>query len=288
MVNQEKSIGKKHCIMDIATSDVITVPPTMRIIEGISMMTRHSFRRLPIADPGTGNLRGIITVTDIINLMGGGDSYNLIAKKHNGNLLAALNDSVRSIATESVDTLTENATIKEAAEKLVATGHGSFPIVSEGKKVSGIVTEYDILKALKSSFKDICVKDVMTVKPTVITPDIPISKITQMMVKHGYRRLPIVKDNLLIGIVTATDIMKYLGTGRVFSNMQSGMIEEVLNIPVRDVMTAADIKTATSDMFVSDAAALMLANSIGAFPVMDGESLTGIVTEFDLVKAFLE
>jgi len=288
MVNQEISSGKKYSIMGIATSDVITVPPTMRIIEGISLMTRHNFRRLPIADAGTGNLRGIITVTDIINLMGGGDSYNLIAKKHNGNLLSALNDSVRSITTESVDILTENSTIREAAEKLVATGHGGFPIVSDEKKVLGIVTEYDILKVLKSSFRDICVQDVMTHKPTVIAPETPIAKITQMMVKHGYRRLPVVKDDFLIGIVTATDIMKYLGSGRVFSDIQSGMIDEILVIPVRDIMTAADIKTVTSDVFVSEAASLMLANSVGAFPVIDDGSLKGIVTEYDLVKALIE
>ena len=88
--------------------------------------------------------------------------------------------------------------------------------------------------------------------------------------------------------ITATDIMKYLGDGRVFSDMEQGKADEILMIPVREIMTAADIKTVTSSTSVADAAKLMLEYGVGVFPVLDGDELSGIVTEFDLVKALAE
>ena len=47
-----KSAGKKSRLLGIATTGVISVPPTMSIIEGVQMMSRYCFRRLPITDPG--------------------------------------------------------------------------------------------------------------------------------------------------------------------------------------------------------------------------------------------
>ncbi len=279
--------GKRNCILDIASPNVISVPPTMSIIEGISIMSSHNFRRLPITDPGTKKLLGIVTITDIIDMMGGGNRYNLVSKKHGGNLLSALNDEIRTIATENVTSLSPSAGIKEAARMLISSGHGSFPIINADTTLAGIVTEYDIMKVLASNDSGLLVGDVMTEHPQVITPDVPISKVTKTMVTHGFRRLPVVKDGLLIGILTATDIMKYLGSGRVFSEMKTGTVDDILNLPARDIMTTADIRCVSSDSSASLVARYIVEFGIGAFPVMDENKLTGIVTEFDLVKALV-
>ena len=63
-----KSAGKKSSLLGITTTGVISVPPTMSIIEGVQMMSRHCFRRLPI--------------TDVINIMGGVSRYNLVVNCH--------------------------------------------------------------------------------------------------------------------------------------------------------------------------------------------------------------
>ena len=73
-----KPAGKKSNLLSIATTNVISVPPTMSIIEGVQMMSRHSFRRLPITDPGNKKLIGIVTITDVINMMGGGSRSILL------------------------------------------------------------------------------------------------------------------------------------------------------------------------------------------------------------------
>ena len=288
MTTTTQTKGKKSCVLDIATTEVVSVPPTMTIIEGLAKMSTHNFRRLPLTDAGTKKLLGIVTVTDVIDLMGGGNRFNLVANKHKGNLLSVFNDEIRTIATENVDGLSPSATIREAAEKLIETGHGSFPIVNDDNTLAGIVTEYDIMKVLASEKSEKMVCDVMTKDPQVVTPDVPLCKVTRLMVTHGFRRLPVVKDNFLIGIITATDIMKYLGGGKVFADMEQGKADEILMIPVREIMTAADIKTVTSATTLNEAAKMMIEYGIGVFPVLDGDELNGIVTEFDLVKALAE
>jgi len=280
-----QSKGKKNSVLDIASLNVISVPPTMSIIEGIQMMSRHNFRRLPITDPGTKKLIGIVTITDVIDMMGGGSRYNLITNKHKGNLLAALNESLREIATENVTGFSPATTVKEAANILLETGHGGFPILNPDSTIAGIITEYDLMRMLAGTESELVVDEIMTPCPKKVSPDLPLSNVTKQIVDDGYRRLPVVKDGILLGMITATDIMGYLGNGRVFSEMHTGTVDEVLSLPVRDVMTASDIRTVATDMPISTVAQEMLARGIGAFPVMDGGKLSGIVTEFDLVKA---
>ena len=61
------------------------------------------------------------------------------------------------------------------------------------------------------------VEDVMSSSLRVTAPDCPISTVTKDMTKYRFRRLPVVSDDVLYGIVTATDIMRYLGSREVFS-----------------------------------------------------------------------
>lgn len=281
---RSKTVGKKSSLLGIATTSVISVPPTMSIIEGVQMMSRHSFRRLPITDPGNKKLIGIVTITDVINMMGGGSRYNLVANRHKESLLCALNDEIRAISSEKVDCLSPSTSIQDAICLLVKSGHGSFPITSPDNTIAGIVTEYDIMKMLARTESELIVDEIMTKNPKVVRPDVAINCVTKQMVENDYRRLPVVADDLIIGMITATDIMGYLGRGRVFSEMKTGSVDEVLNLPVRDLMTGANIHTMSPDEMINNVAREMLEFGIGAFPVIDGGKLTGIVTEFDLVK----
>ena len=116
-------------IMAIATRDVISVPPTQSILSAVGMMTKCGFRRLPVTDPGTKKLRGIITSGDIINFMGGGDKYKLVQVRHGGNLIAALNENVRTIMTQQITTLPHTSHVRDAVETIVRKKIGGLPLV---------------------------------------------------------------------------------------------------------------------------------------------------------------
>ena len=271
--------------MAIASRDVVSVPPTIPIIGAIEKMTECGFRRLPVTDAGTRKLRGIVTAGDIIDMMGGGNKYNLVKKKHGGNLLAAINESIREIMTEKVVTLGSDAKIADAASLIVEKRMGGLPIVDGGEVLCGIVTERDVMKVLSADKRAGLVEDVMSTALKVTGPETPIGDATKEMITHRFRRLPVVKDDVLYGIITATDIMKYLGTGAVFQRMVTGNVAEVMALPVRTLVSGS-LHTIDPKKNVNEAAREMLARNVGALPVIEDARLVGLVTEFDLVKAF--
>ena len=272
-------------IMSIATRDVVSVPPTATIIGAVETMTECGFRRLPVTDAGTKKLRGIITSGDVINFMGGGDKYRLVQVKHGGNLIAAVNESVRAIMTQHPVSLPDNARISDAMEVIVQKKIGGLPIVDERGVLTGIVTERDVMRVLAGEKSPLAVEDVMTSTLRVTQPDCTIGEVTRDMTLHRFRRLPVVSDDVLYGIITATDIMRHLGSREAFRRLSTGNVAEVMGLPVRTLISG-DLFTTSPDRSINGAAREMLEKNIGALPVIEDTRLIGLVTEFDLVRAF--
>jgi CBS domain-containing protein len=272
-------------IMAIASREVVSVPPTISIIGAIEKMTSCGFRRLPVTDAGTRHLRGIVTAGDVIELMGGGNKFNLVRKKHGGNLLAAINESIREIMTEQVVTIAGSARIADAASLIVGKRIGGLPVLGAEGALVGIVTERDVMRVLSSEKSRSLVEEIMSTSLKVTGPETPIGEATKEMIAHHFRRLPVVKDDVLYGIITATDVMKYLGTGQIFERMVTGNVAEVMALPVHTLVSGS-LHTIDPKKSANEAAREMLARNVGALPVIEDTRLVGLVTEFDLVKAF--
>ena len=282
---ESRIANKEGEVMAIASRDVVSVAPTTTIIGAVKTMTEAGFRRLPITDPGTHKLKGIVTAGDIIDLMGGGSKYNLVQVKHHGQVLAAINDSVREIMTADVVTVPDSARIEDAVEIIVKKKIGGLPILNGDGVLTGIVTEKDVMKILSRERSDLTVEDAMSKSLKVTTPDTPIGMATREMIQHRFRRLPVVSDTVLFGIITNSDIVRYLGSGQVFQKMLTGDMSEVMGLPVRTLISGP-LHTTTPDTCINDAAREMVESGIGALPVIEDTRLVGLITEYDMVKAF--
>ncbi|WFN35406.1 CBS domain-containing protein [Methanogenium sp. S4BF] len=276
--------GHPSEILAIGTSDVYSVPQTMQIIRAVEAMSTKGFRRLPVTDPGTGRLYGLVTAGDVVDLMGGGSKYNLVKVKHRGQLLSAINEPVKEIMSTKLETVHPGDELPDVVDRIVMTKTGGLPIVNGDDRLMGIITERDVLQVLTSYQSVSLVEDVMTASPQVITPDETIRSAAREMTRRKFRRLPVVSNDVLFGIVTAMDIMKYVGDGTIFEKMTTGSTDDVLEISVRSLMTG-DLMTTNPSANVGDAARYMLAKGVGALPVIEDSRLVGIITEYDLVRA---
>ncbi|WGI17047.1 CBS domain-containing protein [Methanonatronarchaeum sp. AMET-Sl] len=276
-------------IIRIAGKDVVTIPRTITIIGAAKTMTNYGFRRLPVTNPGNNKLEGILTSMDIVRFMGGGESFKLIKNGHYGNFLSAINESVNQIMESKVISVDEKGSLEDAVNKMVSSGIGGIPIVDNENRVKGIITERDIVSLISKIdiVKGIKVKDIMTKKVITIPPDSSIMNLTTTMVEQGFRRLPIIEDGILVGIVTATDVLRYLGNGGVFDKLVTGDINEVLDVPVSEIMVS-DVETGNSQDPLTDIAKTMANENIGSIPIIDNNNLEGIVTENDLVRSIIE
>ena len=211
---QTKKAETDGDIMDIAAKDVVTAPQSSSIIEIANLMSKNDFRRIPITDPGSGKLLGIVTTMDILDFFGGGKKYNIITDKHKGNFLSAINAPIKEIMTVGVKTMTNTDTIVDTTTLMLEEGIGGLPIINNDEKIVGIVTEGDIVKKLGKLCADLEVQDIMATNVITTTPGTPIEGIAKIMVRNSLRRVPIVgedqesqsKEEKLLGFVTASEL----------------------------------------------------------------------------------
>jgi len=86
-----------------------------------------------------------------------------------------------------------------------------IPVVDKDKKVMGIVTEFDIIRAVKQGkdIKNITTEDIMTKNPITINEDTPVSDITNILETKNIIRVMVVDNSgKLVGIVSRRDILK--------------------------------------------------------------------------------
>lgn len=116
---------------------------------------------------------------------------------------------VREIMTRDVVVGEEDDTLYNATIKMMEKNVGSI-VVIKGEVPVGIVTERDILekvvaKNLRS--KDVKLGDIMSSPVITISPTKSVREAAREMVKRGIRRLPVVENNKLVGIITDTDLL---------------------------------------------------------------------------------
>ncbi len=121
------------------------------------------------------------------------------------------------------------------------------------------------------------VGDWMTRNPVIALPTTPLSDAYALMRERRVRRLPVMSEGKLVGIVTLGDLRQAQAT---VDN------PEAAKMRVEVVMTERVI-TVTPQTTLKEAAKLMIKHKVSGLPVMDGETLVGIITESDIFRALM-
>jgi CBS domain-containing protein len=269
-------------IMAVAKKDVVTVPPTTTIMGAAKTMVGYGYRRVPVADAGTKRLKGICTVIDIINFLGGGEKRRIIDRAYDGNMIVAINAPITEIMEGDVATVMDDASLEDAVRVMIDRSVGGVPVIDAGGIIVGIITERDIVHLMGDSISGHKVKDIMSRRVTTAPPNMPIETAAKIMIASGFRRLPVVTDSFVCGIITATDIMRYLGNGEAFKKLVTGNVSEAFSMPISGIMKG-DIITVSPGQDLGETARIMRQNKIGSLPVIEGQQLVGIVTERDIL-----
>jgi len=149
---------------------------------------------------------------------------------------------------------------------LKRTGISGVPVV-KNKKIVGIITRKDLLRKPEETQLGL----LMTPKPVSIGPDADIRQAARLLVEHHIRRLPVVEDGHLLGLLSVSDL-----------------IHAIAHLKIKD-----EIKTKyTSNTFalweetpLPVVGRIMEISGVDAIPILDNENkLQGIISERDLIR----
>ncbi len=129
------------------------------------------------------------------------------------------------------------------------------------------------------------VRNWMTQSLITITPQTTLPELQRIMFEHRIRRLPVVKADKLVGIVTLGDIREAKPSdATTLSIYELNYLMDKLT--AKDFMTPSPI-TISPDATIAEAARLMVEHKIGGLPVVDHGKLMGIITETDLCRVLV-
>jgi len=121
---------------------------------------------------------------------------------------------VRDLMSYPLNTVRPEATVLDAIKAMVDGKKGGIIVCGEGllKECQGIVTTTKIFEkvlAIGVSPNGIKISDVMTPAPLItIGPNATVKEAADLMIKYNIRRLPVVEDHTLVGIITSKDLLK--------------------------------------------------------------------------------
>ena len=123
--------------------------------------------------------------------------------------------SVKDIMTTDVVSIGVDNSVFEAAEIMSSCELGCL-VILDGDVPVGIVTERDFVRRVvaKKLSGDTKISEIMSKSLITIDPDASIKEAARVMSRNGIRRLPVLKQNRLVGIVVAADFVEILGKSR--------------------------------------------------------------------------
>lgn len=120
-------------------------------------------------------------------------------------------DSILASKGNKVFTVSSTATVMELVTVLAQNNIGAVVVLDEEGKVTGIMSERDIVRLLARSGDDLLqreVGDLMTRAPISCRKSDTVDEIMNKMTAHRFRHLPVVEDDRLVGIVSIGDMVK--------------------------------------------------------------------------------
>jgi len=255
---EKAGLNRESPITTIGNLTPVYIFEWQNIFSLIDLILEKQIRRIPIVNKKN-ELVGIITTMDILDAFLRRQEFS---------------DAVSSIMIRDVIFCEESDSIGFVLQKIKLARRGGLPILKK-KKLVGVVSERDFVKYFDKVNFGKSVREIMTKKPFFIPPSISILDGLKSMVNTHYRRLPVVENKNLEGIVTAIDFLTYI--------KENKFEFEALDEPINKIMRK-EVYTINEEADISEAIGEMKRKNVGGLLVVKDKKLEGIITERDILE----
>jgi CBS domain-containing protein len=267
----------------------ITVGPNTLVLEAMEILQKFRIGRLVVVDKMY-NPVGIITEKDILR------SIYPIGKKSLGSI------QVKDFMSKNLITAKKSDSVYRCAKLMKDNNISSLVILRDDDSLEGILTKTDLVfNFLIQETETLRISDIMTSKVITVTPEEQLFVVESILLNNKISRVPVVKNQKLVGIITYRDFIPTKIPNRLGSftdptdlrdmwysphptQFNVNQLNYVLTFRAEDIMTKNPVTIEASDD-VSLAALIMYRYDISGIPVVKKSKLVGIITKSDIVSA---
>ncbi len=253
-------------VSDYMSTDLVTAAPDDTIGDLLGKMKTKDIHEIPVLDRK--RLVGIVTMRELMRRRNSPPSTKA--------------STVLQVGPQAAP----EATVPEAAEKMISAGFRAIPVV-KGKALVGILSRSDLVRALVETraLEGVVARDFMTPNPQCVAEDDTVEHAVQIMRSLGERSVPVVdKNRHLKGVVGMKDVVDLFARPKQREQYgeRAGREEKVM-LEVKGVMRYPPL-TIGPDADVHRAAELMAKHHVSSIIVTEADEPIGIITTQDLMQ----
>lgn len=194
--------------------------------------------------------------------------------------------AVADVMNRMVDTVEPTAAVGEVADRIARGERGAFPLIDEEGHCVGIVTRKDLLS--QNVPRDAIVGDIASSDVVGIAPDASLVEALQVMVDENINHLPVLENDLLVGICTRADMVRAKSDELALERLETGWLAPVfqkLSATDRRILVVGNKSLGGPALMREIAAQAARAESVTfhvVVPLPIGDSLTGARKRLEL------
>ena len=146
----------------------------------------------------------ILIIIAVFVYLGAGQEASMVRYSH---LLNGI--TVSDAMSSPVTYISPKSSVESVIQAMYNTKHLGFPVIENGALI-GMVTLHDINHTSSIDREAMIVGDIMSKEPLTLPPDAPLTEALKLMSGMNIGRVPVVRDGQVEGIVTRTDILRFL------------------------------------------------------------------------------
>jgi CBS domain-containing protein len=263
-----RSVINGREIEDVMSTEFPKASPEDRISDVTSLMRKTKYYDVPVID--NGEYVGVL-------------SYGTMLKKGN----VSLDTKIQKLVSKP-PTVSKGMSITDVAEMMISSNSRQLAVLnSGGRKVVGTISRSALLEAAAEvkSFREIKVWELMSNPVESIRDTAMLDDALEIMTGLDIRTVPVVDSaDRVVGIVGMNEVTEHFRKSDAKTiGDASGSKKERAAVPISTISATAP-KTVNWDDDIGTAARIMIDNDISTLPVLEGEELVGILTQYDIVE----
>jgi CBS domain-containing protein len=228
------------------------------------------------------NVGGIFTITDFVRVF--------TSQEKRWSYLPVNEILVKDVMTKNPIMIYQTKSVRLAAKTMTKYRISGLPAVDIEKRLKGIITKTNIVRAIpRTRSSKIRVEELMTREVITLSPSHTLFRAASVMAKHSISHVVVTEGKTPVGMISKSDLASYapVNSGRSALERASGKggYSKAYVVPLVADLMRDSLVTIEPANTLGRASEVMLEQGISSLPVVEGDSLVGIITKSDLVRA---